>query len=74
DDGEITRTRKLRRRVIAERYAPLIDALYSDAESVNVEIPVTYEDGRTSVLKAEVRLWHVGAPPAAPAGALDRSA
>lgn len=74
DDGEITRTRKLRRRVIAERYAPLIDALYSDAESVNVEIPVTYEDGRTSVLKAEVRLWNVGTPPAAPAGALDRSA
>ena len=74
DDGEITRTRKLRRRVIAERYAPLIDALYSDAESVNVEIPVTYEDGRTSVLKAEVRLWNVGTLPSAPAGALDRSA
>ena len=56
DDGEITRTRKIRRGLIGERYKPLIEALYSEAESVDVEIPVTYEDGRTAVLNASVRL------------------
>ena len=54
DDGEITRTRKLRRGVIAERYARLIEALYSDAEVVESKIEVTYEDGRTGVIENDV--------------------
>lgn len=56
DDGEITRTRKVRRRIINERYQKLIDALYNGDESVHVEAPVTYEDGSTGVLEATLRI------------------
>ena len=56
DDGELTRTRKVRRRIIAERYGALIDALYSSRDSVAVEAKVTFEDGRTGVIKANVAI------------------
>jgi long-chain acyl-CoA synthetase len=56
DDQEITRTRKVRRGFIAEKYAALIDALYSGADHVKVEAQVTYEDGRTGTVRAEVRI------------------
>ncbi len=56
DDGEITRTRKVRRRFIAEKYEKLIDALYSRDESVEMEAQVTYEDGRTVMMKANLRI------------------
>jgi len=46
DDGELTRTRKVRRRIVGEKYATLIDALYGGQDSVYAEIEVTYEDGR----------------------------
>lgn len=59
DDEEITRTRKVRRAYIARRYAPLIDALYGDADHVAVEAQVTYEDGRTGTVRAEVRIRRV---------------
>ena len=65
DDQEMTRTRKLRRRFIAEKYQTLIDALYSDAAHVAVEAKVTYEDGRTGMIRADVRIREVeiaGAP------------
>lgn len=52
DDGEITRTRKVRRKFIAEKYANLIEALYSDQDSVNVNATFTYEDGRTKTMTA----------------------
>jgi long-chain acyl-CoA synthetase len=61
DDGELTRTRKLRRRVIAERYRPLVEALYSDAETASVAIEITYEDGRKGSLKAALRIRDVAA-------------
>src|SRR5207244_9480271 len=47
DDGEVTRTRKLRRGVIEERYARLIEALYSDARSIEFDALITYESGET---------------------------
>jgi len=56
DDGELTRTRKVRRRFIAERYAPLIEALYSDRTSCPVEAQVKFEDGRTGTVRAEVKI------------------
>ncbi len=57
DDGELTRTRKVRRGFIAERYRTLVDALYSTAPSVKVETEMTFEDGRKGVLKAELRIY-----------------
>ena len=56
DDGELTRTRKVRRRVIAEKYGALIEALYSDTDHCPVEAMVTFEDGRTGMIKADLRI------------------
>jgi len=56
DDHEITRTRKLRRGFIAQKYATLVDALYSNQDHVSVEAKVTYEDGRTGTVRADVRI------------------
>ncbi len=56
DDGELTRTRKLRRGVIDERYRTLIDALYSGQRKIAVETEVTFEDGRTGRITAEMAI------------------
>jgi long-chain acyl-CoA synthetase len=56
DDGEITRTRKVRRGFIAEKYKKLFEALDSLDESVEMEAQVTYEDGRTVMMKANLRI------------------
>ena len=60
DDGEITRTRKIRRGVISERYGALIDALYSDRDRVETDITVTYEDGSTGSIHADLRVMDTG--------------
>jgi long-chain acyl-CoA synthetase len=69
DDGELTRTRKLRRRVIDQRYRQLIDALYSNRDRVAVETEVTFEDGRTGTIQAEMAIRdmvpHAAVPQAA---------
>ena len=57
DDGELTRTRKVRRTIIAEKYADLIDALYSDKDHCPIEAEVTFEDGRTGTINADLRIW-----------------
>jgi long-chain acyl-CoA synthetase len=54
DDGELTRTRKVRRGVVDQRYRQLIEALYSDQDRVAVETEVTFEDGRTGMIRAEM--------------------
>jgi long-chain acyl-CoA synthetase len=59
DDGEITRTRKVRRKFIAEKYGNLIDALYDGSDNVNVEATFTYEDGRTTTMKANLKIRDV---------------
>ena len=59
DDGELTRTRKVRRRIIAERYAEVITALYDGSASVRARTAVTYEDGRKGVIEAELRIEDV---------------
>jgi long-chain acyl-CoA synthetase len=65
DDEEITRTRKVRRGYIAQKYAALIDALYGNRDRAQVEAKVTYEDGRTGTVRADVRICDVGAARAA---------
>ena len=59
DDGELTRTRKVRRRVIVDKYGDLIEALYSDNDAVSIEAQVVFEDGRTGMIKADLRLRDV---------------
>jgi long-chain acyl-CoA synthetase len=65
DDGELTRTRKVRRRFIGERYQPLVDALYGKAATGRIETEVTFEDGRKGLLKAELRIEEAATFPAA---------
>ncbi len=56
DDGELTRTQKVRRSFIAERYEPLIDALYSDRTEQYIKTEVVFEDGRRGELAATVKI------------------
>jgi long-chain acyl-CoA synthetase len=56
DDGELTRTRKVRRNVIADRYAALVEALYSQADRARIETSVTFEDGRKGSIKADLAI------------------
>ena len=56
DDGELTRTRKVRRVPIAEKFADLIAALYDGSDQVSTETEVTYEDGRKGSIKATLEI------------------
>jgi len=56
DDGELTRTRKVRRNTINERYAFLIDALYEGRQVVDVDTTITLQDGRKSRIRTRLKL------------------
>jgi long-chain acyl-CoA synthetase len=56
DDGELTRTQKVRRGFIAERYAPLIQALYDGSTEADISTEVTFEDGRKGVMAARIKI------------------
>ncbi|MBZ8132755.1 AMP-binding protein [Afifella sp. IM 167] len=56
DDGELTRTQKVRRSFIAERYGELIEALYDGSEMVHARTEVTFEDGRKGMIAADVKI------------------
>jgi long-chain acyl-CoA synthetase len=56
DEAELTRTRKLRRTFVEDRYKDLIDALYSDNDTLDVEAEVTYRDGRKGVIRTAIHV------------------
>ena len=56
DDGELTRTNKVRRGFIADKYLPLVDALYDGKTSQFIETVVKFEDGRTGSVSATLRI------------------
>ncbi len=60
DDGELTRTRKVRRRLVAQRYQEIVDALYGDRPDVEIETTITYQDGRTAMLKTKLHVEEMG--------------
>jgi long-chain acyl-CoA synthetase len=64
DDGELTRTLKVRRSFISERYAPLIKALYDGSRSCHVATEMTFEDGRKGVVEGEVAIIDMAVYPA----------
>jgi long-chain acyl-CoA synthetase len=63
DDGELTRTQKVRRGFIAERYAPLVQALYDGSTEADITTEVTFEDGRKGVISARVKIRDMALPP-----------
>jgi len=65
DDAEMTRTRKVRRKFVAEKYAAVIDAFYSGAKQVKVSTEITFEDGRKSTLSSDILIHETAS--AAPA-------
>ncbi len=66
DDNEITRTRKVRRRFVAEKYATVVEAFYSGEQEVELTTEITYEDGRKAILTSTIAIEDVvkGAEPA----------
>ncbi len=66
DDGELTRTRKVRRRIIEEKYGDLVTALYDGSSSVYTETEVTYEDGRKGKISATLSIRDAAVAEVAP--------
>ena len=56
DDGEITRTRKVRRSFVSEKYDDLVTALFKGEDKVSTKTEVTYEDGKKGYLEATLKL------------------
>ncbi len=74
DDGELTRTRKVRRRIIADKYATIIDALYGSGKSVQMEAQVKFEDGRSGTIRADLVIAEVPVHTPAEAAEMNRKA
>jgi long-chain acyl-CoA synthetase len=59
DDDELTRTRKLRRAFVEQRYKDIVNGLYSSTDSVHMETTITYEDGRRAYIKTDLRVMDI---------------
>jgi long-chain acyl-CoA synthetase len=70
DDGELTRTNKVRRSFIGERYKALVDALYDGSRAAHIKVDVTFEDGRKGAIEGRVEIRdlapHMPSAPARP--------
>jgi long-chain acyl-CoA synthetase len=66
DDGELTRTNKVRRGFIGERYRALVDALYSNAREAFIKVDVTFEDGRKGTIEGNMAIRDLPAHPIVP--------
>ncbi len=64
DDAEMTRTRKVRRKFVAEKYAPVIDAFYAGGNQVDLTTTITYEDGRQATIQSRVNIEDAEGAPA----------
>jgi long-chain acyl-CoA synthetase len=59
DDAELTRTRKVRRRFVNERYKEIIDGLYGDSDSLKIQSTITYQDGRTAAIETTLHIQSI---------------
>jgi long-chain acyl-CoA synthetase len=67
DDGELTRTRKVRRSVIAEKYGTIIDAIYADQPSIDVDTTIAFQDGTKQRIRTVLKVVDLAQADAAPA-------
>jgi len=65
DDGELTRTRKVRRGVIAEKYGSIIDAIYAGRKAIDIDTIINFQDGTTQRIQTRLPVADL-ATPAAP--------
>lgn len=63
DDAELTRTRKVRRNFVAQRYDDIISALYSQNDHLDIESNITYQDGRTATIKTRLKIETLNGKP-----------
>ncbi|MEE2635455.1 MAG: AMP-binding protein [Pseudomonadota bacterium] len=66
DDGEMTRTRKVRRRIVEDKFADIITALYDGSDQVSTTTEVTYEDGRKGAISATLSIVDAKVVPVTP--------
>ena len=74
DDGELTRTNKVRRGFIGERYKVLVDALYDGSKSIHIKVDVTFEDGRKGTIEGDIAIRGLAPQPASAPARLRRVA
>jgi long-chain acyl-CoA synthetase len=74
DDGELTRTQKVRRSFIADRYAPLLTALYDGSKDASISVEVTFEDGRKGKIEGHMQVIDVPIYPASAAAPVKEAA
>lgn len=67
DDGELTRTGKIRREVVSDRYRELIDGIYQSRDTIDITVTITYQDGRESQEHGRMRVIDVRVPKEGPA-------
>src|SRR6185312_7811676 len=63
DDGELTRTRKVRRGVIGEKYGEIIDSIYRGAQNIPVDTLIKFQDGSTQRVRTSLRVVDLGGAP-----------
>ncbi|MDR9430183.1 MAG: AMP-binding protein [Natronomonas sp.] len=71
DDGEMTRTGKIRREIVTNRYDELIEGIYSGEETVEMDVTITYQDGRESRERGEMTVVDLTEPDALVEGEID---
>ncbi len=74
DDGELTRTRKVRRRVIADKYDKIVQAMYGSEPHVQIDAAVKFEDGRSGTIRADLQIMEAKIFTSADAASMNRKA